>query len=49
MDYGGSAQFIWRLSPSTVLKSLFAARQLDYTSSIDSDISELNLYGGECA
>jgi iron complex outermembrane recepter protein len=42
-DFGGAAQVIWRLSPQTVLTSLFAARQLDYRFRIDSDISELNL------
>jgi iron complex outermembrane receptor protein len=40
---GGSAQFVWRLSPNTVLTSLFAARRLDYALLIDSDITELNL------
>jgi iron complex outermembrane recepter protein len=43
MHYGGSAQFIRRLSPLTVLTSVFAARKLDYRFRIDSDISELNL------
>ena len=43
VHYGGSAQFIWRPAPSTVLRSLFAARKLDYEFFIDSDSTELNL------
>ena len=43
VHYGGSAQFIWRPAPSTVLRSLFAARKLDYDVFVDSDSTELNL------
>jgi iron complex outermembrane receptor protein len=43
VHYGGSAQFIWRLRPRTVLRSVLAARKLDYRLRTDSDISELNL------
>ena len=46
VHYGGSAQFIWRPAPSTVLRSLFAARKLDYDVFVDSDITELNLSTG---
>jgi iron complex outermembrane receptor protein len=43
VHYGGSGQFVWQLSPETVLTSLFAARKLDYSFRIDSDITELNV------
>jgi iron complex outermembrane receptor protein len=43
VHYGGSAQFIWKPAPSTVLRSLFAARRLDYDVFVDSDSTELNL------
>jgi iron complex outermembrane receptor protein len=43
VHYGGSGQFVWQLSPDTVLTSLFAARRLDYSLRIDSDITELNV------
>jgi iron complex outermembrane recepter protein len=43
VHYGGSAQFIWKPAPSTVLRSLFAARKLDYEVFVDSDSTELNL------
>ena len=43
VHYGGSAQFIWKPAPSTVLRSLFAARKLDYDVFVDIDSTELNL------
>jgi iron complex outermembrane receptor protein len=43
VHYGGSGQLLWSLSPSTVVTSLFAARELDYAFRIDSDITELRL------
>jgi iron complex outermembrane recepter protein len=43
VHYGGSAQFIWKPASSTVLRSLFAARKLDYEVFVDNDITELNL------
>jgi iron complex outermembrane recepter protein len=43
VHYGGSAQFIWKPAASTVLRSLFAARRLDYNVFVDSDSTELNL------
>jgi iron complex outermembrane recepter protein len=46
VHYGGSAQVIWRPAPSTVLRSLFAARKLDYDVLVDSDSTELNLATG---
>ena len=46
VHYGASAQFIWRPAPSTVLRSLFAARKLDYDVLVDSDSTELNLATG---
>ena len=46
VHYGGSAQFIWQPAPSTVLRSLFAARKLDYDVFVDSDSTELNLSTG---
>jgi iron complex outermembrane recepter protein len=46
VHYGGSAQFIWRPATSTVLRSLFAARKLDYDVFVDSDSTELNLSTG---
>ena len=46
VHYGTSAQFIWRPAPSTVLRSLFAARKLDYDLRVDNDSTELNLSTG---
>ncbi|HXV65562.1 MAG TPA: TonB-dependent receptor, partial [Vicinamibacteria bacterium] len=46
VHYGGSAQFIWRPTASTVLRSLFAARKLDYDIFVDTDVTELNLITG---
>jgi iron complex outermembrane receptor protein len=43
VHYGGSAEFMWKPAPSTVLRSLFAARKLDYDVFIDADSTELDL------
>ena len=43
LQYGGSARLTTALTPSTSLVSLTAYRKLDYTFSLDSDITELDL------
>jgi iron complex outermembrane receptor protein len=43
MQYGGTARFTTAMTPSTTLVSLTAARRLDNRTSLDSDITELDL------
>ena len=49
VHYGASAQFIWRPAPSTVLRSVFAARKLDYDVFVDSDSYRAESDHGACA
>ncbi|HXW08502.1 MAG TPA: TonB-dependent receptor, partial [Vicinamibacterales bacterium] len=43
VDSGASAQFIWRLTPTTVVTSLSAFRYFDYDLRVDNDATELQL------